>query len=114
MASSGGGKKMWCVPAITDEFVDRREDILQLYARKLDPREPVVCLDERPVVLRENARPSLPMVPGNLTRPITTTCAAGRQTFSASSSLSPDTQSARSKIAEADLARIRTWEYAMS
>src|SRR4051812_8911783 len=68
MASSRGGKTMWCVPAISDEFVDRMEDILQLYARKLDPREPVVCLDERPVVLRENARPSLPMVPGKLTR----------------------------------------------
>src|SRR3954462_4083684 len=68
MASSRGGKKMWCVPAISDEFVDRMEDILQLYARKLDPREPVVCLDERPVVLRENARPSVPMIPGKLTR----------------------------------------------
>jgi len=68
MASSRGGKKMWCVPAISDEFVDRMEDILQLYARKLDSREPVVCLDERPVVLRENARASLPMMPGKLTR----------------------------------------------
>jgi len=32
------------------------EDVLRLYARKLDPEEPVVCLDERPVVLREDAR----------------------------------------------------------
>ena len=33
---------MWCVPTISDEFVDRMEDVLRLYARKLDPDEPVV------------------------------------------------------------------------
>src|SRR5438132_2250801 len=56
MASSRGGKKMWCVPEISGEFIDRMEDVLRLYARKLDPGEPVVCLDERPVVLREDTR----------------------------------------------------------
>src|SRR6266850_972361 len=56
MASSRGGKKMWCVPEISSEFIDRMEDVLRLYARKLDPDEPVVCLDERPVVLREDGR----------------------------------------------------------
>ncbi len=44
------------------------EDVLRLYARKLDPEEPVVCLDERPVVLREDARRGQPMAPGKLTR----------------------------------------------
>jgi len=44
------------------------EDVLRLYARKLDPEEPVVCLDERPVVLREDARRGEPMAPGKLTR----------------------------------------------
>ena len=48
---------MWCVPAISAEFVKRMEDVLRLYARPLDPLEPVVCLDERPVVLRDAARP---------------------------------------------------------
>ena len=42
---------MWCVPTISDEFVDRMEDVLRLYARKFDPLEPVVALYERPVVL---------------------------------------------------------------
>ena len=68
MASSRGGKKMWCVPEISSEFIDRMEDVLRLYARKLDPDEPVVCLDERPVVLREDARRGEPMAPGKLAR----------------------------------------------
>lgn len=44
------------------------EDVLRLYARKLDEREPVVCLDERPVVLREDARRALPMKPARVAR----------------------------------------------
>src|SRR3954462_15269300 len=61
-------EKMWCVPEITAEFVDRMEDVLRLYARKYDPKEPVVCLDERPVVLPGDARPGQPMRPGRLAR----------------------------------------------
>jgi hypothetical protein len=41
------GTKMWCVPEINQEFVDRMEDVLQLYARRYRVSEPVVCLDER-------------------------------------------------------------------
>src|SRR5260370_23762568 len=59
---------MWCVPELTAEFVERMEDVLRLYARKLDPQEPVVCLDERPVVLREDARRAPPMRPGRIKR----------------------------------------------
>src|SRR5207302_5699575 len=59
---------MWCVPELTAEFIERMEDVLRLYARKLDPEEPVVCLDERPVVLREDARRAEPMAPGKLAR----------------------------------------------
>jgi transposase len=59
---------MWCVPWIDDAFIDRMEDVLRVYARKFDPTEPVVCLDERPVVLREDARRGKPMEPGKLAR----------------------------------------------
>ena len=59
---------MWCVPEINDEFVARMEDVLELLARKLDPLEPVVCLDERPVVLHEDARRGTPMRPGRVAR----------------------------------------------
>ena len=44
------------------------EDILRLYARTLDEKEPVVCLDERPVVLREDSRRAPPMKPGRVAR----------------------------------------------
>ena len=56
---------MWCVPRIDREFVDRMEDVLELYARPYRASEPVVCLDERPVQLLDPARPSLPMRPGH-------------------------------------------------
>ena len=59
---------MWCVAELSSEFVERMEDLLRLYARKLDPAEPVICLDERPVVLREDARRAIPMKPGVLKR----------------------------------------------
>jgi hypothetical protein len=40
------------------------KDVLELYAKPHDPREPVVALDERPVVLRADARPGRPTRPG--------------------------------------------------
>ncbi len=59
---------MWCVPAIDAEYIERMEDVLALYAEPVDPREPVVCLDERPVVLHDAERPELPARPGQPTR----------------------------------------------
>ncbi|SRR5712692_7742613 len=59
---------MWCVPAIDGEYVERMEDVLRLYARLRDPAQPVVCLDERPVVLRGDARKGRPMRPGKPAR----------------------------------------------
>jgi hypothetical protein len=40
------------------------EDVLDLYAAPYDPARPVVCLDERPVVLRADVRPPVPPAPG--------------------------------------------------
>jgi hypothetical protein len=40
------------------------EDVLDLYAEPYDPRHPTVCLDEKPVVLHAEARPSQPAAPG--------------------------------------------------
>ncbi|MCW5808573.1 MAG: IS630 family transposase [Deltaproteobacteria bacterium] len=52
------------VPAISGEFVERMEDVLRLYARAYDARYPVVCLDERPVVLRGSKRSGRTVSPG--------------------------------------------------
>lgn len=40
------------------------EDLLDLYAAPYDPARPVVCLDERPVILRADVRPPQAPAPG--------------------------------------------------
>jgi hypothetical protein len=40
------------------------EDVLDLYAAPPDPARPVICLDERPLVLHAHVRPPLPPRPG--------------------------------------------------
>jgi hypothetical protein len=59
---------MWVVPEISAEFVERMEDVLRVYARPYDPAKPVVCLDERPVVLRDSERPGSIARPGHPAR----------------------------------------------
>jgi DDE superfamily endonuclease len=44
------------------------EAVLDLYAEPADPARPVVCLDERPVCLRDDARPPIPAAPGRPAR----------------------------------------------
>jgi len=44
------------------------EDVLRLYARPYDPKAPVICFDERPVVLRDAAREGTPMAVGRAAR----------------------------------------------
>ena len=48
--------KMWCIPKIDDEFIRCMEDVLGVYERPYDPKEPVVCLDEKPVQLLDSYR----------------------------------------------------------
>ena len=59
---------MWCVPEIDREFIDRMEDLLRLYAKPDDGKEPVVCLDERPVQLLDSARDGRPARPRTIAR----------------------------------------------
>lgn len=56
------------MPAIDETYLRRMESILELYERPLDPLEPVVCLDEKPVVLHGNARPVLHQPDGSVRR----------------------------------------------
>jgi hypothetical protein len=59
---------MWCVPEISREFINRMEELLELYARPFDPEEPVVCLDERPVQLLAAERPGRRASPGKVAK----------------------------------------------
>jgi hypothetical protein len=60
--------EQWCIPAAGADFVAAMEDVLDLYAQPYDPQRPVVCLDEKPVVLHAQARPRLPARPGQVER----------------------------------------------
>ena len=60
--------EQWCIPEASAAFVAVMEDVLDLYAQPYDPQRPVVCLDEKPVVLHAEARPSLPARPGQRER----------------------------------------------
>ena len=58
-------KKCWCIPPEENAaFVCAMEDVLDVYARPLDPTKPLVCLDEGCKQLLEDSRPSLPMEAG--------------------------------------------------
>ena len=59
---------MWCVAELDDEYIAKMEDVLETYERAYDPAEPVVCLDEKPVVLHADVRPASPAVPGREAR----------------------------------------------
>ena len=59
---------MWCVAELDEEYIRRMEDVLKLYEKPLSEEEPVVCIDEKPVVLHADIRPPLPPRPGHLAR----------------------------------------------
>jgi hypothetical protein len=50
-----------------EEYVTRMEDVLALYEKPLSEKEPVVCMDERPVVMHADVRPLRPR-PGRIAR----------------------------------------------
>jgi hypothetical protein len=59
---------MWCVAELDDEYIEKMEDVLEVYEQPLDPRQPVVCLDEKPVTLHAEVRPRTPAEPGREAR----------------------------------------------
>jgi transposase len=59
---------MWCVAELTPEYVAKMEDVLALYERPYDPKEPVVCVDEKPVSLHAEVRTPHPARPGHLAK----------------------------------------------
>ena len=47
---------MWCIPKVTPEFVLRMEEVLDLYAKPYNLREPVLCFDEKSKELHKETR----------------------------------------------------------
>jgi hypothetical protein len=59
---------MWCVAKLDEEYIARMEGVLGLYEKPLSASAPVVCIDEKPVVLQEDIRAPIPMQPGRVGR----------------------------------------------
>ena len=58
-------RKQWVIPPKANaEFVWRMEDVLSVYTRPYDPSRPQVCMDEVSKQLLADARPPLPIQPG--------------------------------------------------
>lgn len=55
---------MWCIPEVNQEFADRMEHILDLYAKPYNPEEPIVCVDEKSKQLLADTRKSKPAKSG--------------------------------------------------
>jgi len=59
---------MWCVAKLDKQYIQRMEDVLAIYEKPLSEEEPLVCIDERPVVLHQDTRAPLPARPGRVAR----------------------------------------------
>jgi hypothetical protein len=59
---------MWCVADLDEDYITKMEDVLGVYEKPYDPQQPVVCLDEKPVTLHADVRPTSPAVPGREAR----------------------------------------------
>ncbi len=53
---------------LDEAYIARMEDVLAVYERPFSEKEPVVCVDEKPVVLHSDVRPPRPMRPGQVLR----------------------------------------------
>jgi hypothetical protein len=59
---------MWCVAELDEDYISKMEEVLETYEQPYDPKEPVVCLDEKPVTLHADVRPATPAAPGREAR----------------------------------------------
>src|SRR5260370_22224072 len=59
---------MWCVAELDEEYIAKMEDVLALYEKPYRSAEPVICLDEKPVSLHADVRPSRLARPGHIAK----------------------------------------------
>ena len=59
---------MWCVPQLNDDYIARMEDVLETYERPHDPKQPIVCFDEKAVTLHADVRAATPAAAGQEAR----------------------------------------------
>ena len=59
---------MWCIAELDDAYIEKMEDVLEVYEKPLSAQEPVVCVDAKPVTLHHDVRDPLPMKPGSVAK----------------------------------------------
>ena len=59
-------QKMWCIPNLDQNYIDKMEDVLKVYERDFSSENPLVCLDEKLVQLSENIRLPCGGFPGDV------------------------------------------------
>jgi transposase len=59
---------MWCIADLNEQYIARMEDVLKIYEEPLSAWAPVVCVDEKPVVLHAEVRDPIPMKPGSVAK----------------------------------------------
>ena len=59
---------MWCVADLTEPYLEKMEDVLEVYERPFSADEPVVCVDEKSVTLHDEVRDPIPMKPGSVAK----------------------------------------------
>src|SRR5260370_14048882 len=59
---------MWVVADLDEDYTAKMEDVLERDEHPSDPQKPVLCLDEKPVTLHADVRPTAPAQPGREAR----------------------------------------------
>ena len=59
---------MGCIPKITPEYEQRMLDVLEVYERKYDSKNPVVCIDEKSKQLLKETREPIGTKPGKVAK----------------------------------------------
>lgn len=60
-------EKMWCISELSDEYIERMEDILDIYERPYNPKKPVICVDEKSIaLLSDKIDRIIPKKPGDI------------------------------------------------
>ncbi|MGA8163573.1 MAG: IS630 family transposase [Waddliaceae bacterium] len=60
--------KSWCIPEVDYEYICRMEDVLDLYEKPFNEKNPVVCFDETPVQLIDDVLVPISAAPGRVKR----------------------------------------------
>lgn len=58
--------KMWCIGDMNDDYIECMEDVLDTYSQTYNSQKPVVCIDEKPVILQADVKPPLEGKPGSV------------------------------------------------